>query len=276
MSVQQTRSRSSTGVVERRDATLACVDLGPGDGPPIVLLHGLAGHVGEWRATAEALAPRYRVVAFDQRAHGASTRAPGDVSRGAFVDDAVAVIEELGVGRCVLMGQALGGHTAFLVAAERPDLVAGLVVAETSPECDPSARDRLAVLMRAWPVPFPSQAAALEFFGGDSPAALAWLEGLELRDGGWWPRFDRSTVLDALVELTTRSFWREWDGVRAPTLVVRGELGALEPAVAEQMLARSHSAGLVEILGSGPDVHLEQPASWLEAVVPFIASIWGR
>ncbi|MER7577568.1 alpha/beta fold hydrolase [Streptomyces sp. NPDC126514] len=49
------------------------------------MLHGLAGHAGEWDATARRLRSRYRVVAVDQRGHGSSERHPQDVSRVADV-----------------------------------------------------------------------------------------------------------------------------------------------------------------------------------------------
>ena len=94
---------------------IAVTDLG-GDGPTVVLLHGLAGSSRELLPTAHAL-PGYRVLLVDQRGHGASTRLPDDLSRDAFVGDVVAVIEELVPGRrATLVGHSMGAHTAFLVA----------------------------------------------------------------------------------------------------------------------------------------------------------------
>ena len=58
----------------------------------MILLHGLAGHAGEWLGTMRHLFPRCRTVALDQRGHGRSTRMPDDLSRDAFVDDVAAVI----------------------------------------------------------------------------------------------------------------------------------------------------------------------------------------
>jgi len=271
--MKQTIVRASQLIVERGDVSLACIDSGPADCPSVLLLHGLAGHMGEWLVAAASLERSYRVARFDQRGHGASTRAPSDLSRAAFVADTIAVIEKLELAPVVLVGQSLGAHTAFLVAAERPDLVAGLLVAETSPERDPFARARLAVLLRAWPVPFTSRATALEFFGGDSLAATFWLDGLEERAGAWWPRFECQVVLGALREVTERSFWSEWERVRAPTLIVRGEAGSLDGQVAKQMLERGAVTELVEIAGGGHDIHLEQPQSWLGAVHWLIETI---
>lgn len=73
----------SAHVVVRDGVRLACRDWG-GPGQPLLLLHGLAGHAGEWGALARCLSSRYRVVAVDQRGHGASERHPQDVSRAAY------------------------------------------------------------------------------------------------------------------------------------------------------------------------------------------------
>lgn len=96
--------------VTRAGVRLACRDWTPAataagsNAPPVVLLHGLAGHAGEWDAAAAHLSPRHRVVAVDQRGHGASERRPADVSRAAYVADVVAVCEQLGLHRPVLVG----------------------------------------------------------------------------------------------------------------------------------------------------------------------------
>ncbi|MET9934700.1 MULTISPECIES: alpha/beta fold hydrolase [unclassified Streptomyces] len=101
--------------VVREGVRIACRDRG-GSGIPVVLLHGLAGHAGEWDPVARGLSPRHRVVAVDQRGHGAGERHPRDVSRAAYVADVVAVLEQLGLRRPVLAGQSLGGRTAMLAA----------------------------------------------------------------------------------------------------------------------------------------------------------------
>jgi pimeloyl-ACP methyl ester carboxylesterase len=104
---------------ERDGVRLAGVDFG-GDGPPALLLHGLAGYAGEWAETAGWLSERARVVALDARGQGSSERFPADVSRAGHVADAAFAVERLGLGPVVVVGQSLGGLTALLLAAERP------------------------------------------------------------------------------------------------------------------------------------------------------------
>lgn len=65
----------SERVVVRDEVRLVCRDRG-GPGEPVVPLHGLAGHAGEWEVVASRLIARYQVVAVDQRGHGASERHP--------------------------------------------------------------------------------------------------------------------------------------------------------------------------------------------------------
>ena len=255
-------------VVVRRDGgRLSCRDFG-GTGPAALLLHGLAGHAEEWSETAAWLTARCRVVAVEARGHGRSTREPADVSREAHVADAATVVEELGLAPVVLVGQSLGGHTAMLLAARRPDLVRGLVVAEGSPAA--GADDlggQVQESLGRWPVPFASQEAAVAFFGGPGLRAEAWAAGLQARDGEWWPRFDIGVLVRTLREAVRRPQWDQWARIRCPVLVVRGHAGRIPPADAHAMVdALGGRARLVEPAGAGHDVHLERPAEWRRAV----------
>src|SRR4051794_12109479 len=101
---------------------LSCLVTGS-SGPPVVLLHGLAGSA---REIARPL-PGHRVIAPDQRGHGHSVRRPTDVSRKAYIADVVHLIEAWADGDPVtLAGQSMGAHTAMLTAAGHPELVSGL------------------------------------------------------------------------------------------------------------------------------------------------------
>nr|WP_267956060.1 alpha/beta fold hydrolase [Streptomyces sp. MBT33] len=122
----------SERTVVRDGVRISCRDRG-GVHYPVVLLHGLASHAGEWDTIARRLSSRHRVVAVDQRGHGASERHPHDRSRAAYVADVVAVLEQLDLRQAVLIGQSLGGYTAVLTAAAHPDLVRGLVLVEAGP-----------------------------------------------------------------------------------------------------------------------------------------------
>jgi pimeloyl-ACP methyl ester carboxylesterase len=253
--------------LEHGDVLLCALDFG-GRGPPVVLLHGLAGYGGEWAETASWLRERHRVVALDQRGHGASTQVPTTVAPEAFVGDVVAWLDELELEWASLVGQSFGGLIAFLTAASHPERVTRLVVAEASPSSDPSAAVEVEAWLESWPIPFPDEEAAMRFFGGDSLHARAWVGGLESRKDGLWPRFDRDTLLRAL-SASASDHWDAWSSIRCPTLIVRGEQG-MAAEEAQAMAARLEDAVLGTVPGAGHDVHLEKPAEWRGIVEPFL------
>jgi pimeloyl-ACP methyl ester carboxylesterase len=265
-------------LLERDGIRLAGLDFG-GEGPAALLLHGLAGYAGEWVATARWLNGRCRVVALDARGHGGSSRRPADVSRAAHVGDASFAIESLGLAPAIVVGQSLGGQAALLLAAERPDLVRGLVLADAGPAgtgderaVDANVAD-LARSLGRWPVPFVSHEAAVDFFGGPSPSAEAWAGGLERRDGGWWPRFDAGVMAQTLRDASRRSYWEEWERIRCPVLVVRAGRGQLSGADARAMVERGQRVNLVELADAGHDLHLDSPEGWRAAVSRFLDAL---
>ncbi|GHC89875.1 alpha/beta hydrolase [Streptomyces violaceochromogenes] len=261
--------------VVREGVRISCRDWG-GSGSPVVLLHGLAGHAGEWDGLARDLGPRYRIVAVDQRGHGASERRPRDVSRAAYVADAVAVIAQLGLHRLVLAGQSLGGHTALLTASAHPGLLRGLVLVEAGPgRADPNVPAEIGAMLDAWPTPFPSRRAAVEFFGGGA-VGEGWAGGLEERDGGWWPRFDRDVMVAALTENARRSFWDEWASITCPALVVLGQSGIVPAQETEAMLQQRPETVALSVPGAGHDVHLERPEVLHQVLREFLGQVEGE
>jgi len=258
-----------------RDARLCCVDFG-GEGPPVLLLHGLAGRANEWRSAAVWMAEGYRVLALDQRGHGMSDKGLRDYSRKAYVDDVVAVIQRLGLGPVVLVGQSMGGLNAFLAAARRPDLVRALVVVEASPgDPVPEVPERVGAWLDSWPVPFPTLADARAFFGGDTLYAQTWLEVLEEHPEGYRPQFRREDMLASVSDIAERDYWDEWDRVRCPTLGVGGARGYVAEDELREMARRIPSGSYARIPEAGHDLHLERPEAWRGVVEAFLATTVG-
>lgn len=272
-SADATKNDDPHGVVERtvisHGVRLLVRDHG-GSGRPLVLLHGLAGHCDEWDACIEWLREDHRVIAFDQRAHGASERRPADVSRAAYVADVVAVADELALGSVVLVGHSLGGHTAMLTAAAHPDRVAALVMIEAGPgDADSGLPAGIEEWLASWPVPFRSRNAAIAFFGAGAVGS-GWAAGLERREDGWWPRFEPELMVRSVRELSRRSYWREWQQVECPTLVVVAESGKFSAEHARAMMRARPSTTVARIPGAGHDVHLQEPELVRAALIDFL------
>jgi pimeloyl-ACP methyl ester carboxylesterase len=104
--------------------------LDKGTGPPIVILHGLGGQMGNFTyALLERLTDEFRVILMDRPGSGYSTRAPG--ATGRLTEQAATVagfIRRFGLERPLLVGHSLGGAIALGVALDHPEAVKGLAL----------------------------------------------------------------------------------------------------------------------------------------------------
>ena len=87
-----------------------------GQGPALLLIHGMAGSSATWEAITPQLAKKYRVIAPDLLGHGESAKPRGDYSLGAFAALLRDLLDELGVHRATVIGQSLGGGIAMQFA----------------------------------------------------------------------------------------------------------------------------------------------------------------
>jgi pimeloyl-ACP methyl ester carboxylesterase len=234
-------------------------------GPVVVVLHGLAGTGDEFTATARAVGGPYRFILPDLRGHGASTRRPTDLSRPAFVSDVAALIRRVSPGRPVtLAGQSMGGHTAILAASACPELVERLVVLEATVAGggDPAC---IGSWFRAWPLPFPSAAAALQFLGDDA-LSRSWADHLEPAEGGGLvPPFD-ADVMEAIMAGVAEPHWEQWRSVAMPTTVVFAPKGMVSPDEQADLVAARPGTRHVVLNSGSHDAHLDATAEWAEVL----------
>jgi pimeloyl-ACP methyl ester carboxylesterase len=121
----------------RPDGHHIAYDLTAGSAPTIVFLHGLKSDRHGTKAdvlAAHAAAKGYGFLRFDMYGHGASSGQfeEGTVSR--WVDDAVAVIDELTTGPIILIGSSMGGWVGLKTAVTRPDRMAGFIGIAAAPD----------------------------------------------------------------------------------------------------------------------------------------------
>ena len=110
-----------------------------GDGPPVVLLHGLTATRRYVVMGSTALQRAgHRVVAFDARGHGESSAAPSPEAYEYtdLVRDLVDVMDDAGIERAVLAGASMGAHTLLRCALDHPERAAGMVVITPAYEPD--------------------------------------------------------------------------------------------------------------------------------------------
>ncbi|MYT73630.1 MULTISPECIES: alpha/beta fold hydrolase [unclassified Streptomyces] len=125
------------GAVLRHD------DLGPGDGVPVVLVHGHPFNRSLWRHQTGALtAAGYRVLVPDLRGYGESEVTEGKVPLSRFADDVLALLDHAGVDRAVVGGVSMGGQIAMEFHRRHPHRTSALVLSDTSaPAETPEGRE---------------------------------------------------------------------------------------------------------------------------------------
>ncbi|MED7952769.1 alpha/beta fold hydrolase [Streptomyces sp. BE20] len=220
--------------VDLPELSLAYRESGPADGPPLVLLHALGERATDWDDVLPALAPHHRVYALDLRGHGDSGR-PGRYAVELMRDDVLGFLDALGLERVDLLGHSMGGVVAYLVAQERPERVARLVLEDV-----PAPHPR-----PASPVP-DRPAGPIDF---DWAVVKAVKGRMDRPDPRWLERMTAIT---------------------APTLVVAGGPASHVPQDRIAELTGLLPDGRAVTVEAGHLVHRTRPAEFVAAVAPFL------
>lgn len=260
--------------------------LGSVHGPKAVFLHGLMGSGANWRKITARLENAYHILVFDQRGHGRSFHAPSGYRPEDYADDLAKILDDLGWEKVILVGHSLGGRNALNFASRWPHRVTGLVIEDITPGSDDSTIAHIEGLLQLVPTPFASRTEAKNFLLSEFPAKIAnnaraeqlaqfFYSNIEEKEDGradW--RFSKAGILASLHEGRRRERWDEFQGLKMPTLVVRGaESNDLPRADFDRMLKLNPMARGVEIPEAGHWVHADQPELFSEELKKFFSTL---
>lgn len=255
-----------------------------GQGPTVVLLHGLAATKVSYLPLLPALAERYRVLVPDLPGHGESSK----LRRFAYTPAAYARVvsgfmDEMGVDRASVIGNSMGGRIALEVAAEYPERVEGLVL------LDPAAAGlpfplyarllgMLPTGVAAVPVPWRRRiviASIRQLFASpDRLPRAAYLAGADEFIRIYRRGRARVALLAAMRGLLADDgelFWDRAQRTEAPTLIVWGREDRLVPVRLGRRLARvMPRAELVVLPGVGHVPQFEVPEETRQLVLGFL------
>jgi pimeloyl-ACP methyl ester carboxylesterase len=265
------------------------------EGVPLLFVHGFSNEAHVWDDVTPAVAPYYRTLAVDLRGHGDSDRdLEGRYDYDSHVADLVAVTEELGVGRLVLVGHSLGGRVATLFAGRHPERMAGLVIVDAAPELDArgTLRIQLEILRGGTGEGAPTFASEVEFlevlarnYPAARPEVLRRLAryGLRARPDGrlepkldpQWFRLRREASEEAMREReqrVTRELWEALERIPCPTLVMRGAASdVLSPEVADRMVEEALRHGKLAVVPrAGHSVMVDNPEGSRDALAALV------
>jgi pimeloyl-ACP methyl ester carboxylesterase len=102
-----------------------------GEGPPVLLVHGITSSSRTWKSVMPRLAAKYTVIAPDLLGHGRSAKPQGDYSLGAYASGMRDLMVALDVPKATVVGHSLGGGIAMQFAYQFPDRISRLVLVDT-------------------------------------------------------------------------------------------------------------------------------------------------
>lgn len=250
-----------------------------GTGPPLLLLPGHGADSVYWGLQLSALSADFRVLALDPRGTGRSSRGTAPLTVERMAEDALGLLERLGIASCHLLGHSMGGLIAQAMALRAPERIRRLVLAATFSRVPARARfmaglrgevlTRLgarayATLMMGWSY-------TLGFFEGRRE------EAEELR--GRWVRHLERLPLDPRVLTEQAAAVAATDlsgrigGLCCPTLVLVGaEDWLTPPELSRELAGRIPGARLVVLPDAGHALNIERAPEFDATVRAFLLS----
>jgi len=263
---------------------ILCRTWGSPDAPPLVLLHGLRGFSGTWRALAAQLCSRYRLIAPDQRGRGDSDWDPNcNYYTDAYLADLEALVAHFALERFALLGHSMGGTTAYVYADRYPEKLSALVIEDIAPGSSTvgAGAKRIVAEMAALPDGFSSWDAAREYWRGRRPSLTAdaieqrVAESLRLSaDGRITWRYDARGIASTRLNPDPArivDLWPIVERLSVPTLILRGASSDFCPGeTVAEMCRRNPRIESVEIPAAGHYVHDDNPTAFNAHVTGFL------
>ncbi len=250
-------------------------------GRPLLLLHGFTGSredFGDW--FGELAEAGWHVVAPDHRGHGGSHKPEDEeaYSLATLASDALALADELGWERFVLLGHSMGGMVAQLVAIEAPERVAALVLMDTAH--GPLPLDHEQVAMGAQAARELGMEWLAEYFAANpSPLATEADERVRRERPGYVELGERKFLASspAMYAALLHELAHQEDRlhllaeVAVPTLVLVGEQDAMFIPFSQRMAATMPGARLEVIPDAGHSPQFEAPDAWWAVLSAFLS-----
>jgi pimeloyl-ACP methyl ester carboxylesterase len=246
---------------------------------PLVMVHGGFESHRTWDRVVPHLADSFRVLTYDRRGYGASEGPSGQGGVRANVTDLAALIEHLDLAPAWVAGQSAGGDIALWSAAERPELLRGIIAHEPGVPSlladDPATAPMLEGLTQL-------VAAVTERIESGDPAGAAEQFVEEALGEGTWARFPpwfRQDVIDnapnardELNDPDLLAFDLKWiRGFTRPALLTLGDQTApVNPPIINKLADALPAAEVREFTGAGHAIQAEQPEDFAEAINAFV------
>jgi pimeloyl-ACP methyl ester carboxylesterase len=249
-----------------------------GEGPPLILLHGLFGTAKNLGAVARGLSAQARVISMDLRNHGDSPHAP-DMAYTTMAADIAETMNAKGIKAAPVVGHSMGGKVAMTLALTQPERIEKLVVMDIAPITYDHDYEGYVEAMQAIPlnneVNRKAANAFLEAKIPDAALRVFLLSNLVLGDNPHW-RFGLSEIGGAMHTLLQWTDPVRMDPVaekpfKNPVLFLRGsDSDYILPESYARIEAVFPGAKIQTIENAAHWIHAHQPQAVIAALQKFL------
>ncbi len=242
-----------------------------GEGPPVVLMHGLFGAARNFGAVQRALAPRFRVIALDMRNHGDSPH-DQDMRYAAQAADVRETLRSLGIETAAVIGHSMGGKAAMALALLWPGMVGRLMVSDIAPvnyqHGNTALTDAMQAIRLAPELTRREADAALAGVTEDELLRQFLLQNLRFGADPYW-RIGLNEIAAAIPDLEG---WIDIPGkYSGPAVFVTGARSDyVLPEHRPIIRAQFPAARFVAVKNAGHWVHADNPQGFLSVVEAFL------
>lgn len=242
--------------------------------PVLTLSHSLACDLTMWDPQMPALTAKYRVLRYDTRGHGGTDAPAGGYTLSQLADDALALLDALGIARTHWMGLSMGGMIGQTVALKAPQRFSSLILCDTSSRVPPEARplwdDRIRTAETQGMAPLVEGTLSRWFtepFRKQGGAELERVRGLIARTP---PR----GYIGCCHAIAALNLTDHIGAIKLPTLIVVGEEDQGTPVAASRVINEQIKGSELVILKSASHLsNVEQPAAFTAAVMAFLGKV---
>jgi 3-oxoadipate enol-lactonase len=243
---------------------------GPADAPPLLISNSLSSDLSMWDDQVPHWAAQFRIIRYDPRGHGGSVVSQGPYTIAQLGQDAVGVLDHLGVDRAHFCGLSMGGMVGMWLLTHAPDRIARAVLANTAAHMGPPALwDGRIALARGGGMEATVEPTVTRWFPADfhasEPAAIDRMRAMIRRV----PVEGYIGCCEAIRDMDQRN---SLSAITAPVLVI---IGAKDPATtpeAGQFIAQSIPGSQTVTLDAAHLSNIEQPDAFTAAVERFLAT----
>lgn len=251
-----------------------------GEGEPLLLIMGLAHNLLSWKKSLPALTAQFKVIIFDNRGTGRSSKPETPYSIELMAEEAMAVLDAAGVGQAHVYGISMGGMIAQRLALNNPERVKSLILGCTSPggnnQVQPDA-DVIMTLLSGASIP-------------STPLEMAWAS-VPILYSPYFIENHRDSIaehIETMIEIPTPAHgfmqqlqaclahdtYEELSKINIPVLVIHGDSDRLIPVENGKMLAdKIINSELYIVSGAGHLYLTEAQKAVDEKVINFIKNI---